>query len=101
MKTKSKHRWLALFMVVAMLIGTLPITVFAEDNTHTEDCYAKAGDLLFWRGHVGMYLGDGRYLHCTGHERVFGCRVNSLRRGDEDFREDLAEALKVVGSVFS
>jgi len=32
---------------------------------------------------------------------VFGCRVNSLRRGDEDFREDLAEALKVVGSVFS
>lgn len=62
---------------------------------------AKAGDLLFWRGHVGMYLGDGRYLHCTGHERVFGCRVNSLRRGDEDFREDLAEALKVVGSVFS
>ena len=29
-----------------------------------------------------------------------GCRVNSLRRGDEDFREDLAEALKVVGSVF-
>lgn len=61
---------------------------------------AKAGDLLFWRGHVGMYLGDGRYLHCTGHERVFGCRVNSLRRGDEDFREDLAEALKVVGSVF-
>ena len=62
---------------------------------------AKAGDLLFWRGHVGMYLGDGRYLHCTGHERVFGCRVNSLRRGDEDFREDLAEALKGVGSVFS
>ena len=62
---------------------------------------AKAGDLLFWRGHVGMYLGDGRYLHCTGHERVFGCRVNSLRRGDEDFREDLAEALKWVGSVFS
>ena len=57
---------------------------------------AKAGDLLFWRGHVGMYLGDGRYLHCTGHERVFGCRVNSLRRGDEDFREDLAEALKGV-----
>lgn len=26
--------------------------------------------------------------------------MNSLRRGDEDFREDLAEALKVVGSVF-
>ena len=46
MKTKSKHRWLALFMVVAMLIGTLPITAFAEDHTHTEDCYAKAGDLL-------------------------------------------------------
>ena len=62
---------------------------------------AKAGDLVFWRGHVGMYLGKGRYLHCTGNERVFGCRVNSLRRGDEEFREDLAEGLKAVGSVFS
>lgn len=62
---------------------------------------AKAGDLLFWKGHVGMYLGDGKYLHCTGHERMFGCTVNSLRKGDVDFREDLAEALVAVGSVFA
>ena len=62
---------------------------------------AKAGDLLFWKGHVGMYLGEGKYLHCTGHERVFGCTVNSLREVDENFREDLAERLAAVGSVFS
>lgn len=61
---------------------------------------AKPGDLLFWEGHVGMYLGEGKYLHCTGHERVFGCTVNSLREADEDFREDLAERLAAVGSVF-
>lgn len=61
----------------------------------------KPGDLLFWKGHVGMYLGDGRYLHCTGNERVFGCTANSLRKGDVDFREDLAEALMAVGSVFA
>lgn len=60
----------------------------------------KMGDLLFWRGHVGMYLGEGRYLHCTGQVGAFGCTVNSLRVGDEDFREDLAESLAAVGSVF-
>lgn len=60
---------------------------------------AKPGDLLFWKGHVGMYLGEGKYLHCTGHVGVFGCRVNSLREEDEDFREDLAESLAAVGCL--
>ena len=59
------------------------------------------GSCLFWRGHVGMYLGTAGICTVRGMRRVFGCRVNSLRRGDEDFRKDLAEALKVVGSVFS
>lgn len=46
MKTKNNHRWLALFMVFAMLIGTLPVTAFAEGHTHSEDCYAQGGELI-------------------------------------------------------
>ena len=46
MKMKSKHKWLTLLMTFVMLIGTLPITAFAEGHTHTEDCYAQAGALL-------------------------------------------------------
>ncbi len=71
-----------------------------EEERYFVEERAKPGDLLLWRGHVGMYLGEGKYLHCTGHERVFGCRVNSLRERDEDFREDLADRLMAVGSIF-
>ncbi len=44
----------------------------------------EPGDLLFFGNsatgrvnHVGLYMGDGRFIHCSG--RV---KVNSLRRGD-------------------
>lgn len=47
----------------------------------------KPGDLLFFGNprtrrvnHVGIYLGDGRFIHCSG--RV---RVNSLRPCDNDY----------------
>ena len=80
MKTKSKHRWLALFMVVAMLIGTLPITVFAEDHTHTEDCYAKAGDLLCTIAELNdtnvLARGSHNDLNWLKHKAVM-----SLKRG--------------------
>ena len=46
MKMKSKRRWLASIMAFVMLTSTLPVTAFAEGHTHTEECYAKEGDLL-------------------------------------------------------
>ncbi|WP_439572555.1 C40 family peptidase [Phreatobacter sp.] len=27
----------------------------------------RRGDLIFWRGHVGIVVGDGRLLHANGH----------------------------------
>ena len=61
---------------------------------------AKAGDLLFFPGHVAMYLGDGRYIHSTGKAGDDGFTHNSLNPEDPDYRADLREKLTEVGSYF-
>lgn len=60
----------------------------------------KEGDLLFWPGHTGMYLGKGKYIHANG--ATFDTCVNSLLKTDPDFREDLADPLNLVafGTAF-
>ncbi len=60
----------------------------------------KPADLLFFPGHVALYLGNSKYIHATGNLSSFGCVVNSLNPQDMDFRADLAENLYAVGSVF-
>ncbi len=57
-------------------------------------------DLLFFPGHVALYLGEGRYLHSTARSGSCGVVVNSLDPADGSFRPDLAERLTAVGSVF-
>jgi prepilin-type processing-associated H-X9-DG protein len=59
--------------------------------------HAGVGDLLFWDGHVALYLGDNRYIHSTG--RSSGVVINSLDPAAFDFREDLA-IVKKWGSAF-
>ena len=60
----------------------------------------KPADLLYFPGHVALYLGNGKYVHCTGNRNSFGCVINSLRPEDNDYRADLAESITSVGSVF-
>jgi hypothetical protein len=47
-------------------------------STHTLSTLAKAkpGDTVYWRGHEGFYLGEGRYLHSNGLS--YNNRLNSL-----------------------
>lgn len=54
---------------------------------------ARPGDLLFFPGHVGLYLGEGRYLHSTARSGSDGVVVNALDPGDPLYRPDLAESL--------
>lgn len=61
---------------------------------------AKSGDLLFFPGHVALYMGEGRYIHSTAHNGSDGVVVNSLRSEHEDFRADLLEKLTGAGSLF-
>lgn len=60
----------------------------------------KPADLLYFPGHVALYLGNSKYVHATGNLNSFGCVINSLNPRDMDFRADLAESLYAVGSVF-
>lgn len=60
----------------------------------------KPGDLLFFPGHVAMYLGDGRYIHSTGRSGSDGVTFNSLDPAAADYREDLAKGITYVASYF-
>lgn len=60
----------------------------------------KPGDLLFFPGHVAMYLGDGHYCHSTGKSGDDGFTLNSLDPNAPDYRADLREKITQVGSYF-
>lgn len=60
----------------------------------------KPADLLFFPGHVAIYLGEGRYVHATARDGSDGVVVNSLDPAQPDYRPDLPELLTAVGSIF-
>jgi hypothetical protein len=60
----------------------------------------KKGDLLYFPGHVAIYLGHGKYIHSTAYVHTPYVTVNSLCPEDDDYREDLDRSLKACGSLF-
>lgn len=60
----------------------------------------KKGDLIFFPGHVAVYLGEGKYIHSTAAWKAFGVTFNSLNPDDPDYRRDLAEDITECGSLF-
>ncbi len=60
----------------------------------------KKGDLLYFPGHIAMYIGDDRYVHSTGKIGSGGVVINSLNPADEDYREDLVSSMYAAGSIF-
>ena len=59
-----------------------------------------AGDLIFFPGHVAMYMGEGRFCHSTARHGSNGFALNSLNPGDPDYREDLHSTITKIGSFF-
>lgn len=66
----------------------------------TERGQMKPGDLLFFKGHVAMYIGENRYIHSTGRAGDDGVVINSLDPSDADYREDLANGIQKIGTIF-
>ncbi len=59
----------------------------------------KEGDLLYFPGHIAMYIGNGKYIHSTARIGSGGVVINSMREEDEDYRQDLREMLYAVGGL--
>ena len=59
----------------------------------------RPGDLLYFPGHVALYLGEDRFVHSTAKAGSDGVVINSLSPHAPDFRQDLKESLLAVGSV--
>lgn len=60
----------------------------------------RPADLIFFPGHVAMYLGEGRYVHSTARAGSDGVVINSLDPSAPDYRPDLAERITAFGSIF-
>ncbi|MDR1002418.1 MAG: C40 family peptidase [Oscillospiraceae bacterium] len=60
----------------------------------------KKGDLIYFSGHVAMYIGEERYIHATGRAGSDGVVINSLNPAHDDYREDLAKGILYYGSAF-
>ncbi len=60
----------------------------------------KKGDLLYFAGHIAMYLGDGQYVHSTARTGSNGLDINSFNPEDTNYRKDLDEGLLKVGTIF-
>lgn len=60
----------------------------------------KIGDLLYFSGHIAMYIGDYQYVHATAKNGSDGVVINSLNPDDDNYRRDLALSLYAAGSIF-
>lgn len=58
----------------------------------------KKGDLIFWPGHIGMYIENGKFIHSTSSRN--GVVINSLNKEHKDYREDLDTTILGVGTIF-
>lgn len=60
--------------------------------------HIQKGDLLYFPGHIALYIGDNLYVHSSldGNE----VNINSLDEQHQQYRKDLATSITAVGSLF-
>ncbi|NLY81115.1 MAG: SH3 domain-containing protein [Lysinibacillus sp.] len=75
----------------AQIVEGFPIKEISFDQI-------QKGDLLYFPGHIAMYMGDGLYIHSSlGGNEV---SINSLDEKHSNYRKDLAKSITAVGSLF-
>ncbi len=60
-------------------------------------CRALPGDLLYFENHIGIYIGDGRFIHSTMGDYGDGVMINSLNRNEQLYRQDLEDKFLYAG----
>jgi cell wall-associated NlpC family hydrolase len=60
----------------------------------------KKGDLIFFPGHVAVYMGDRRFIHSTGYTGTEGVCICGMEPGSEGYRGDLMGIISAYGSLF-
>lgn len=58
----------------------------------------KPGDLIFFPGHVAMYMGDDKYVHSSSNND--GVDINSLNPKDKNYNDYLAKNITDIGTIF-
>ena len=58
----------------------------------------KSGDLIFFPGHVAMYLGNENYVHASTSNDIV--KINSFNDREENYNEYLFKSPKKFGSIF-
>ena len=60
----------------------------------------RPGDLLFFKGHVAMWLGENKIIHSTGKNGREGVVIDSIDKRDPHARVDLWDIYQMSGSIF-
>lgn len=60
----------------------------------------RKGDLMYFPGHIALYLGAGEYIHCTAYRFSYGCCINSLDPKSPLYRADMVDLLRCGGTAF-
>ena len=61
----------------------------------------RVGDLVYFPGHVALYLGNGEYIHSTARAGDNGVVINSFYPDSPLYRPDLPKQITAVGSYFA
>lgn len=69
-----------------------------RDFTETVPDFESAlpGDLVFFEGHVGLYLGDGKMIHANGHSASVS--IDDLFQ-DSEYKRTLMSIFEKIGRV--
>ncbi len=77
----------------AKIVEGFPVHPILKENL-------QKGDLIYFPGHIAMYIGNGEYIHSTAKDGSDGVVINSLNEDDENYREDLPKIITAYGSIF-
>jgi len=60
----------------------------------------QPGDLIFYKGHTVMYIGNNEIIHATAYHAAVGVVINSFDPFSPVYRGDLLQKIVKTGSVF-